>query len=74
MARPGRTSVTIAIVALLRENPTYVHVHAYVTELALAAEPGTTRERLVNQPSSVPEQYDAVVVAAGFQLLASRGR
>src|SRR5216684_2990927 len=81
-----------------------MHLHTYVTELALAAEPsrlpgrqaprprvpggdlsrcadersapapsnpsflssGTTRERLVNQPSSVPEQYDAVVVGAGF--------
>src|SRR5438046_893239 len=27
---------------------------------------GTTRERLVNKPASVPEQFDAVVVGAGF--------
>src|SRR6185312_2481044 len=55
-----------------------IYLHTYLTELALAAEPagsqggpacprsGTTRERLVNQPASVPEQFDAVVVGAGF--------
>ena len=54
-----------------RRNLIYMHLHTYVTELALAADPpfpssGTSRERLVNKPVSVPEQFDVVVVGAGF--------
>src|SRR4029078_5743252 len=58
-----------------REISICLHLHTYVTELALAAEPQQAprvacdirgRERLVNKPASVPEQFDAVVVGAGF--------